>query len=553
METKRLLMTSLLTFGIVASLVLSPVLMNNNFNFAMAQSPRAGDVPVPPAAPSDEDVASPELAAEIARGDAEAAAAGASTRSAVSTLASVAAARDGVAREGSPGQFAATWESLLDVLVTPGDASLDAEPDIIASEVNPGVVAAEYSDFSSGGLNRCRLATSTDNTSTWVDKGFMIVPAGTSFHSDPVLATNTRGHFIATCLAFDGDSSAIIMQVSVNNGASYGGFTTVAGSTGVNFPAFYDKQWVASDASVRSPFKDRTYMCYTLFDSPVGTSKIFVKRIQNPLDAGNGVLLATTGQVSTNIAQGCNVDVGPDGQVAVAWYQAFPGDAATTARIMLSRSYDGGATWTAPITVKTFLKMTSCAVGFFGCLTGTAGPFRTNSFPDIEWDRLGGLHITWTAKVSGDVEVVYTRTLFCDTPAGTCAFGPRVVVNNDPTNRDQFHPNIITSDEVSASNQRGTVIIVASDKREDAANLSWRPWSYHCHIDATACDAAADFSVDPQTAVSFGLFSNTGSFIGEYNGLTSGNGITTATSRHAYAIWYDAVGSPDLFTDRTTT
>lgn len=479
---------------------------------------------------------------------------------AISTMAetpSVLASSSSVDRS-SPEQAVTTWEFGADINIPPTvvGGAFEAETDIISSEVNTGTLVAAYSDFSAG-PNHSRLATSTTNGLTWVDKGSMIIPVGTSFHSDPVLATNSKGNFIATTLAFDGDSSAIQMQVS-GTGAVWGPTVTVAGSTGVNAPAFYDKEWIASDPNVHSPFKDRTYMCYTLFDSPLGTSKIMVKRIQNPLDAGNGILLASAGVATSNVVQGCNVAVGPNGQVAVAWYQASPASP-TTAKIMVSRSYNGGVTWTVPVSFATVTKLAPCFAGFYGCMTGTAGPFRVNQFPDITWDRLGGLHATFVSfhPIFGP-EIYYTWSSTCGTPTGACTLVILpTFVNSDAAFRDQFFPNIIVTDEVSTTTGRGVVHIVAQDKRESATNTSWRPWSYHCDATVTTCTFPGWLpAAHPQVPVAFALFSNSASFstfVGDYNGLTTGNGVTTTTSREGYSIWFDNFGIVGIWTDRTTT
>ena len=467
---------------------------------------------------------------------------------------SVSASASSSGDRSSPVQAVTAWEfgGDIPVPVTTTDAgAFQAEPDIISSEINTGTLVAAYSDFT-GGPNKSKLATSTNNGLSWVDKGAMIVPAGTSFHSDPVLATNSRGNFIATTLAFDATSSAIQMQVSTT-GAVWGPSVTVAGSTGVNFPAFYDKEWIASDPNVHSPFKDRTYMCYTLFDSPLGTSKIMVKRIQNPLDAGNGITLATAGVSTTNVVQGCNVAVGPNGQVAVAWYQASPATP-TLAKIMMSRSYNGGVTWTLPVSFGTITKIAPCFAGFYGCMTGTAGPFRVNQFPDITWDRLGGLHATFVSvHPTFGPDIYYSWSSTCGTPTGLCTLVTTNFVNSDPLLRDQFFPSIIVTDEVTTTAGRGVVHIVAQDKRESVTNTLWRPWSYHCDTATSTCTFPGWLPVaHPQVPVAFALFSNSGTFIGDYNGLTTGNGVTTTTSRQGHSIWFDNVGTVAIYTDRTT-
>ena len=569
---KRLMLVLVLVVGITSSLALAPSLYGNDNNFALAKSDSSNNnvkddnresEPVPSG-----------LAEKIEKGSKRAEESkGKSTyglknmegkEPLITALPSVKVEEaSNERRSGTPNPHplrVSAWDFDTDVLVPPSGISLEAEPDIIASEVTGTNLVAVYSDFSSG-LNQCRLANTFTDGASWTDRGFMVVPGGTSFHSDPVLATNSRGHFIAVCLAFDFDSSAIIMQVSTNGGNKWRSPSVVAGTTGINTPKFYDKPWVGSDPNLQSPFKDRTYMCYTLFDDSVGTSKIMVKRIQNPLDADDGIALATGAELTTDVVQGCNVAVGPEGEVAVTWYQAFPTDPSIEGRIMLSRSYNGGDVWTTPKSVATFIKIPPCSIGFFGCLDGIAGQFRVNQFPDIAWDSSGGLHVTYVSmSLTTLADVMYTATFNCglhspsvsaaSVPSvpvhAACTFVRPIRVNNEALARDQFFPSIIIShnDEV---NEKDIVLIVVQDKREDPTNTSWRPWSYSCQL--PGCNAAARWASN-QVPVSRSLFSNTSSpidfFVGDYNGLTS------SSNKKAYAIWFDNVdGMTDIYSDRT--
>jgi hypothetical protein len=410
--------------------------------------------------------------------------------------------------------------------------------------------------------------------STWSFIDSPTLPAGVTTYGVPSLATNSQGHFIAAYNTFDGDSSAIIRQISTDSGATFlpEPGTVVAGSTGVNSPAFYHQVKVAADPNVHSVFKDREYICYTLVDSPAGTTKIQVKRIAFPLDGGNGITLATRGQTVNDQVGGCDIAVGTRGQVAVVWYEARPADPAALGRIMLSRSYDGGSTWVTKTVNAGVVKFPSCGVpgGAFGCLTGTAGLFAVNQFPSVAWDREGGLHVTWTVNtVAGGGDIRYKRSLFCFDASKGCSFGATVVVNGAAN--DQFFPNIVASDEYVPGGplditRRGILFITFNNRAEDGANLSWRPWSAHCHLDTTAgqCNADANWAAD-QVAISAGLYSNAGygSNIGEHNGLTTNNGEATDTadiaSRKAHAAWSDNTttacgGLPcsEIKVDRTT-
>ena len=449
-----------------------------------------------------------------------------------------------------------SWEFPGDIQVS-GLSNLQVEPDIASSEINDGNLVASAIDYSSG-TARCRLFSSSDSGNTWNSRGNMALPSGTAFQSDPSIATNSKGHFIATCMAWNEDtsgdptSSAITMQTSTDRGVTWSSPTIVAGSTSDISPIFHDKPWAASDPNVHSPYRDRSYMCWTKFDFSQGITKIIVKRIQSSL--GSEKTLQTAGEDPRDIVQGCNVAVGPRGEVAVAWYNTRPTDSSTTGRIMISRSYDGAQTWTTAKTLVTFTKIPPCSVFFYGCFSGLDGDFRVNSWPDITWDRRDNLLVTYTDYSSGNGDIRFTSSSDCSVPSGSCTFFAPIRVNNDGTGRDQFFPSIVASDKITTVDDRGVVHIVAQDKREDSDNLSWRPWSYHCNL-SSGCDSSSEWSgTNNQVAISSSLFSNDGLgfFIGDYNGLATGNGFTSSSSRQAHAIWLDNVGSPDLYSDRTT-
>jgi len=449
-----------------------------------------------------------------------------------------------------------TWEFPSDVQVT-GLSNLQVEPDIISSEVDDKYLVAGTIDYSSG-VARCRLFSSSDTGASWTSRGNMALPSGTSFQSDPTLATNSKGHFIAACMAWKEDSnrdptsSAITMQISTDKGVTWSSPTIVAGSTSDISPIFHDKPMIASDASVHSPYRDRTYLCWTQFDFSQRVTNIMVERIQ--LSIASQRSLATANEDPADIVQGCNVAVGPRGEVAIAWYQASFSDPVTQGRIMVSRSYDGGATWTTPLTITSFTKIPTCGDSFYGCLDGVNGQFRVNSWPDITWDRLDNLLVTYTDYNNGNPDIKFTSSTNCSIPSSACTFFTPIKVNDDSTGRDQFFPSIVSSDKITTVNDRGIVHIVAQDKREDSNNLSWRPWSYHCNL-SSGCDSSSEWSgTNTQVAVSSGLFSNEGLsfFVGDYNGLTTGDGVSPTTSRQAHAIWFDNLGAPDIYSDRTT-
>lgn len=99
--------------------------------------------------------------------------------------------------------------------------------------------------------------------------------------------------------------------------------------------------------------------------------------------------------------------------------------------------------------------------------------------------------------------------------------------------------------------------ISAYDRRDDSANVYYKPWNYHCHYTSTqTCKLLAHWRDatygGQQIAISSALSTNSdqGSIIDDYHG------ITTSVSRQAYVAWTDhrepAVDDYDIRADRTT-
>jgi hypothetical protein len=220
---------------------------------------------------------------------------------------------------------------------------------------------------------------------------------------DPAVAFDSRGTVYYAGLGFDRTSPP--NTVTVNRG-TFGG----SGSLTWSAPTFInpttsptvlnDKEWVAADANVGSPFRDRVYVSWTryLFNPSNGNY------IQSPIffasSSDGGRTFTTPTAISGKVLfdQGSRPVVGPDGSL----YVFFEGSTrlASLNSTYVVRSADGGASWGKPVSI--------APLDESHVLTDTA--FRDNSFPAAAVAPNGTLYATWTTMMDGASTAVYSTS-----------------------------------------------------------------------------------------------------------------------------------------------
>src|SRR3954470_2705713 len=204
---------------------------------------------------------------------------------------------------------------------------------------------------------------------------------------DTSVAWDTRGNAYLSCQLFnrglvassdpDQSSSFVVFRSTGNNGASW------------NFPGRYvaatfdqpgtagvleDKQLIAVDASRTSPYRDRVYVTWTEFAAD-GTAYIYEAYSSDygetfsprVLVSADSDLCPTTFGVATPQGR-CNENqfsdpfVGRDGTLYVTWSNFNNAVTAPDNRnqVLLARSTDGGATFSAPVKVSDYYALPDC-------------------------------------------------------------------------------------------------------------------------------------------------------------------------------------------------
>jgi hypothetical protein len=223
----------------------------------------------------------------------------------------------------------------------------------VAATPNGRQVFVAFNDsagFFAGERSAIGFAVSNDRGRTWEDLGQ--VPTG---NADTFL-------FAQPSVVFDPDNGIFVLaaQGAVRVGQEFeqpllvGRYSTQTGewsSLANTFPAIppgasAHDPWFALDRSPTSPHEGTLYLGFTQSDG--GQAQGFLTRSTNGGRTWSDPLAVT--DLGTN--DFLNPTVGPDGTVYVSWTD-FGGQAATTNDVFVARSTDGGRTFSRPFAVAT--------------------------------------------------------------------------------------------------------------------------------------------------------------------------------------------------------
>ena len=317
------------------------------------------------------------------------------------------------------------------------------EPSVCISRKDPNRVVAAWRDFRYGvdpvANRRVGYSYSTNGGLTWSNSVLLdstLLP-GSTRNSDPVVTVDTAGNFYIAVIAitFPAGDLTLAVYKSINGGVTFpNAYVCATGGT-------EDKEWITSDLSPISPYRNSLYISWTRFAGSTGIK--LTKSVNGGVNwsAPVGVSDVTSG------VQGSNVAISRNGQVNVTWL-AY----GSNASVMYDRSTNGGLSFGTDITV-------------------SAGPFPSGlpndvgTFPFIKVDRgtgprSGMIYIVFADNRNGDCDVFLCRS----TNAGLNWSAP-VRVNSDAISNGkiQYWPCI-------AVNEAGNISIVFMDSRNTPDN-----------------------------------------------------------------------------------
>ena len=411
--------------------------------------------------------------------------------------------------------------------VRPGPEQVN-EVDVQVNPANPLNIVAAANDYAQpSGAHWVGAYWSKDGGKTWGQKLLPGYPgsreistlSGMGASGDPALAFDSQGNAYLAGIAF---------AVSPVPGPNPGRDSVVFVAKSADGGETYSQITIVARAISRFTFHDKEWIAVDLTNDYVYVVWV---RFNAALVAEMVVSRSTNGGLTWSIPriisdatsgefqiQGAYPMVTPDGTLHITWADF------QTNRLRYVRSTDQGASFSTPVDIGDFTDIPNP-------LPNSA--FRSAMLPQGAADRgysqfQGSLYLAWNDYRNNDTDVylVYSRD------GGTNWSGP-ARVNQNPLGdgTDQFMPDIHVTEQ-------GYVVLVYYDRRDDPNNTLIRPYF------AISTDGGLSFhdmAVGPQFNGDYGgssFLSGENHLIGDYIGISS-------TPTYAYMAWADTRnGSP---------
>ncbi len=279
-----------------------------------------------------------------------------------------------------------------------GRGQAQNETGIAIDPQNSNRIVASYNDYRRGDGN-CGTSYSADRGRSWTDStmptSFTLgTPFGTAREywqggGDTSVAFDTKGNVYMACQLFNRGagvspnvdiSSAFFVFRSTGNGGASWNFTgrpviVSADPLGSGAAPFEDKEYIAVDNNVGSPFQDRVYVTWTEFTAD-GTAYIYEEHSNDYGETFSAPVLVSgsnptlcdqtfglpTFNGSCNENQFSDPFVGPDGALYVAFanFNNKVSGNENFNRILLAKSTDGGASFATPVLVGNYYDLPDC-------------------------------------------------------------------------------------------------------------------------------------------------------------------------------------------------
>jgi hypothetical protein len=416
--------------------------------------------------------------------------------------------------------------ALPNVQASEGGRPVNEDP-IAANPANAGDLLTGGNDYNCSSL--LGFFTSGNGGSTW-NHTCMNLPASFPVGcGDPGVGYDLSGAAFITGIASTNSScfpGVIIFEKSTDNGTKWS--APAVAVTPLFSGGLTDKPWLQVDDNPSSPHANALYLSVTQFDASGNTSEISVSHSTNGGSSWTTTAVDKAQAYPRSIDQFSDLAIGKDGTVYVSWMRCTANGAAgdcggTQATLVLSKSTDGGSTWSKPVTIATVtLAPDPARCCFYGQLPNTGE--RVSEIPVLGIDTSLGPHAgtlyaafyTWT----GSFMVVEVAT--STTGGSTWGTPVRVTPPGDPN--DEFFPWLSVS-------SGGLVGVTWLDRRDDPANRSYEAFA------AISSDGGATFP-NLQIASAASNPRNDG-FKGTFMGDYTGN-VWNSTGTTLYASWMDS-------------
>lgn len=246
-----------------------------------------------------------------------------------------------------------------------------------------------------GGATWCCSSTGPSNLGTLIPGVTRLTGGSYDAGGDPALAFDSRGDVFYAGLGFNRTSAP--NTVAVNRGG-FDGSGRLSWSPPVLINAttapstLNDKEWIAADWHVTSPYRDRVYVSWTRFIFNPQNGAFVQSPIFFAFSQDGGQTFSKPQNISGNVLydQGSRPVVGYDGTV----YVFFEGSTrlATLSSTYVVKSTDGGMTFGKPVAIATVADI----------IPPQNTEFRVNSFPAAAAAPNGDLYAAWSGEVPND-------------------------------------------------------------------------------------------------------------------------------------------------------
>jgi hypothetical protein len=421
---------------------------------------------------------------------------------------------DGLA--ASPPKQSGVW---INVRASEGKLPANETP-IVVSPVDSRDVMTGANDYNC--KSSTGFYTSSDGGHTFLTHCFPVVGEGGC--GDPGVAYDLHGNaFVSTISDCDHLSGSIYLQKSTDNGVTWrhprlavppvfkGGLT--------------DKDWLEIDNNRTSPRVGTMYISTTEVDKTLQKSFIAVSR---STDGGRTWTTArvTHVYVYPEQVQWSDLAIDGNGTVYVTWLHCVGAGrrgfcAGTKGVLEVSKSTDGGKTWSMPATIAVAQLAPAGRTCFYGCLPNTIEDL--SEIPVIAADTSNGPHRGNLCVAFYYASGKWLRVAVATSTDGGKTWSDRVRVAPPGTRGDEFFPWLTVG-------PTGTLGVSWLDRRDDPENLRYAEYA------TFSSSGGVRFGKDRRVATALSNPNDDGQggfFMGDYTGNAWG------PDGKFYAAWMD--------------
>ena len=391
-------------------------------------------------------------------------------------------------------------------ILSPTSSSSESEEHVAISPLNSCIWMAAVSDFSTrGSFNTTKYSITYDFATTWheafmpVTGASVVTSDGHSFdaNSDPVVAFDRLGNVYVLNLYFNQGSkkNGIYVAVApVGSQASPVNFSqanVLPVVTNVSNPVTNseDKEWMAIDNSTGSSlFKNRIYVSWSRFNSSGTGSRIMVTRSADQAATWSATLQLSPSTQNGSV-QGSQVAVGPDGTVYVVYDAAVTGGHQT----FFTKSTNGGVTWDTPKAITPIFNELSFSASY-----------RFDSFPYLAVNPVNGeIYVVYPDQPTANSAIEFIRS----TDGGANFSAP--VALNDVSTSQRLMPSITADDQ-------NNIHVTWFDTRNGANAQTYDIYATRGSLKTGSLVWGAS-----NARVTSSSMTTSGGFIGDYAGIAS--------------------------------